>query len=40
MLDRMFAGIATAIATRAGQPLTFVVACALILIWGLTGPAV
>ena len=38
MLDRLFTRIASAIAFFAGQPLAFVIAVALIVIWGATGP--
>ena len=38
MLDRFFTSCATRIATAAGQPITFMIAAGLILIWGATGP--
>jgi low affinity Fe/Cu permease len=38
MLDRIFTVIATRIASWAGQPFSFVLALALIIIWGATGP--
>lgn len=38
MLDRIFTVVAGRIAVLAGQPLTFVIAFVLILVWGLTGP--
>jgi low affinity Fe/Cu permease len=38
MLDRIFTWIASKIAFATGQPLAFVVALALIVVWGLTGP--
>jgi len=38
MFDRIFTWIATRIASLAGQPIAFVGATALIIIWGLTGP--
>ena len=37
-MDRIFTAIATRIASAAGQPLSFTLAVALILIWGVTGP--
>ena len=37
-MDRAFTSFATRIANAAGQPLTFVVALTLIVIWGVTGP--
>ena len=38
MLDKMFTRVASRIAGMAGQPMTFVVAVSIILIWGATGP--
>jgi low affinity Fe/Cu permease len=38
MMDRAFTWIAGRIAAFAGQPIAFVMATALIVIWGLTGP--
>ena len=38
MLDRFFTRIASAIAAFTGQPAAFVIAVALIVIWGVTGP--
>ncbi len=38
MLDRLFTHIAGRIAAFAGQPSAFVIAVALIVIWGVTGP--
>ena len=38
MLDKMFTRVASRIAGMAGQPMTFVVAVSIILIWGVTGP--
>jgi len=35
---RLFSKIATLIATAAGQPLTFILAAFVILIWAFTGP--
>jgi low affinity Fe/Cu permease len=37
-MDRLFTMFATRTATAAGQPLTFVAAVALIVVWGVTGP--
>ena len=37
-MDRLFTAIATRIAAAAGQPLTFITAFTLIVIWGGTGP--
>ena len=37
-MDRLFTAIATRIAAAAGQPLTFITAMLLIIIWGVTGP--
>ena len=37
-MDRLFTAIATRIAAAAGQPLTFITAFTLIVIWGVTGP--
>ena len=37
-MDRIFTAMATRIATASGQPLTFVFAIAVMLVWGLTGP--
>jgi low affinity Fe/Cu permease len=34
----MFTRIAAWIATAAGQPFTFLTACAIILVWAVTGP--
>ena len=38
MFDRIFTRLAGRISSIAGQPMTFVVALAIIIIWGLTGP--
>jgi low affinity Fe/Cu permease len=38
MFDRIFTFIAARIAAFAGQPSAFVLATALIIIWGVTGP--
>ncbi len=37
-MDRVFTSIASRIAMAAGQPLTFILALALIAAWGTTGP--
>lgn len=37
-MDRLFTAVASRIAAAAGQPLTFVTAFALIVLWGVTGP--
>jgi low affinity Fe/Cu permease len=37
-VHKTFTRIATFISTTAGQPLSFIVALAIILIWGITGP--
>ena len=37
-MDRLFTRIATAIAHLTGQPLAFLLAVGIILVWGLTGP--
>ena len=37
-MDRLFTRIATVISTAAGQPLTFFMAIAVILVWAITGP--
>ena len=37
-MDRIFTAMATRIASAAGQPLSFILALGLILIWGVTGP--
>ena len=38
MLDRAFTWIASKIAFATGQPAAFVIALALIILWGTTGP--
>ena len=38
MFDRIFTRLAGRISSIAGQPMTFVVALAIIIVWGLTGP--
>jgi low affinity Fe/Cu permease len=37
-MDRFFTTFATRIATAAGQPQTFAIALALIVLWSVTGP--
>ncbi len=37
-MDRIFTAIATRIASAVGQPLAFITALSLIILWGLTGP--
>ena len=37
-MDRLFTAIATRIAAFAGQPVAFVLALALIGLWGVLGP--
>ena len=37
-MDRIFTALASRIAAAAGQPLSFVLAFGLILIWGISGP--
>jgi low affinity Fe/Cu permease len=37
-MDRLFTAIANRIASAAGQPLTFALALALVIVWGMTGP--
>lgn len=38
MFDRIFTSFSARIASIAGQPLTFIVALAIIVVWGVTGP--
>ncbi len=38
MLDRLFTSIAGRVASFAGQPLSFVLALAIIILWGVSGP--
>ena len=38
-MDKIFTHIATRIANASGQPITFIFAVALIIIWAATGPA-
>jgi low affinity Fe/Cu permease len=37
-MDRLFTRIASAIATAAGQPMAFLAALLIIVVWGVTGP--
>ena len=37
-MRRLFNKIATWIATASGQPLTFIAACMIIVVWAVTGP--
>jgi low affinity Fe/Cu permease len=37
-MDRLFTRIATMISAAAGQPLAFVLALAIIVVWGVSGP--
>ncbi|HET7605782.1 MAG TPA: low affinity iron permease family protein [Sphingomicrobium sp.] len=37
-MRKLFNHIATIIATAAGQPLTFIIALAVIVVWAVTGP--
>lgn len=37
-MDRIFTRLATMISAAAGQPLAFVLALAVIVVWGLSGP--
>ena len=37
-MDRVFTRVASAIATMAGQPLAFLVALLVIIVWAVTGP--
>jgi low affinity Fe/Cu permease len=38
MFDRIFTSFAARISSIAGQPITFVVALGIIVVWGVTGP--
>ena len=38
MIDHLFTRIASRIAGWTGQPLTFILALAIVIIWGVTGP--
>jgi low affinity Fe/Cu permease len=37
-MDRLFTRIATRMSVAAGQPLTFLLAVGVIVVWGVTGP--
>ena len=37
-VDRLFTAIASKVSGAAGRPLTFIIAIALIVIWGVSGP--
>lgn len=37
-MDRIFTRLATTISAAAGQPLAFVLALSIIVVWGFTGP--
>ena len=37
-MDRFFTRVATAISVAAGQPITFLLAIGIILLWAITGP--
>ena len=37
-MDRIFTRIATIVATFVGQPLSFVAALLVVILWGVTGP--
>jgi low affinity Fe/Cu permease len=37
-MDRFFTRVATGISVAAGQPLTFLLAIGIILVWAITGP--
>lgn len=38
MIDRLFTAIASRVSAAAGQPLAFIVAVTVIVIWAVTGP--
>ena len=38
MIDRIFTAIASRVSAAAGQPLAFIVALSVILVWAVTGP--
>ena len=38
MIDRIFTAIASRVSAAAGQPLAFIVALSVIVIWAVTGP--
>ena len=37
-MGRLFAHIASRIATMAGEPSAFIIALAIVIVWGVTGP--
>ena len=37
-MDRVFTKLAGGIAAFAGQPIAFIIALFLIILWGITGP--
>jgi low affinity Fe/Cu permease len=37
-MRKFFSSLATSISTAAGQPLTFIIALTIILVWAITGP--
>ncbi|HEV2043181.1 MAG TPA: low affinity iron permease family protein [Sphingomicrobium sp.] len=37
-MGRLFANIASRIATAAGEPSAFIIALGIVIIWGITGP--
>jgi low affinity Fe/Cu permease len=37
-MDRFFTRVSTAISVAAGQPITFLLAIGIILVWAITGP--
>jgi len=37
-MDRLFERISGRVAFAAGQPLAFILACLVIIVWGVTGP--
>lgn len=37
-MDRLFTRIATMISAAAGQPLAFILALSIIVVWGISGP--
>lgn len=38
MIDRIFTAIASRVSAAAGQPLAFIVALSVIVVWAVTGP--
>jgi low affinity Fe/Cu permease len=38
MLNRIFARAANAVAYATGRPITFIVCCLAVIVWGATGP--